>query len=172
MNERKHSDRDLERNEDPETMAGAVGGATGAGFGAAVGMAALGPVGVVVGALAGIAGGWWAGRGIEQAVEDVDRSDNAFRRAHEHARATRPYEETRHAYQLGFLAGRNPDHADGDFSTVEKDLRAAWVQAHVHDERPVPWEDVRGAARDGFELARRRDTDAVEPGPDRPDSMR
>jgi uncharacterized protein YcfJ len=158
MTERRYSEADLRRNEDPETVAGAVGSAAGAGAGAGLGMAALGPVGAVVGVLAGAVGGWWAGRGVEQAVEDVDRADNRFRRAHEHAGAARPYDEARHAYQLGYLAGRNSEQAAADFAEVENDLRAAWVQAHIHDPNPVPWEAVRADVRRGFELARNRDS--------------
>ncbi|MEX2570898.1 MAG: hypothetical protein WD737_06300 [Gemmatimonadota bacterium] len=148
------SEHDQKRNEDPSVAGGAVGGATGAGVGASLGVAALGPLGLVLGALAGAAGGWWAGKGVVESVEDVDRSDNRFRRAHEHAGATRPYEEVRHAYQLGYLAARNPDYSDATFEETEEDLRAAWVQAHVHDPEPVPWEDVRASARTGFDLGR------------------
>jgi phage tail tape-measure protein len=100
------------RNEDPQTMGGAVGGATGAAAAAAAGIAIAGPIGGVIGLLAGAAGGWWGGKELTESIEEVDREDNRFRRAHEHAGATRPYEEIRHAYQLGYLAGRNPDYAD------------------------------------------------------------
>jgi phage tail tape-measure protein len=157
MREPRHTEHDLKRNEDPEAIAGAVGGATGVGVGAAIGMAALGPVGAVVGALAGAAGGWWAGKGLQHAVHEVDSADNDFRRAHEHAGATRPFDEARHGYQLGYLAGRNPEYADADFTQVEEDLRTAWIEAHREDGNPVPWDDVRGDARIGYELSRKRD---------------
>jgi hypothetical protein len=150
----RHSERDLKRNEEPETIAGAVAGAAGAGAGAGLGLATLGPVGAVVGVLAGAAGGWWAGKGVQRGVEDVDRAENRFRRAHEHAGATRPYEEACHGYRLGYLAGRNPDYDALAFSEVEPDLRDAWVEAHIHDRQPIAWEDVRGEARSGFQLAR------------------
>lgn len=155
MDDRGFTKRDMRRNEDPEQVSGAVLGATGAGTGAALG-ALAGPVGVVVGVLAGAVGGWWAGTNFQRAVADVDREDNEFRRAHEHAGATRAYEESRHGYQLGYLAGRNPDHEGASFEDVERDLRAAWVQAHVRDERPVPWEDVRDDVQRGFELGSSR----------------
>ncbi|HUE97306.1 MAG TPA: hypothetical protein VMN39_11645 [Longimicrobiaceae bacterium] len=157
MNDRQVSERDDERNEDPQTIAGAVGGTTGAGVGAGLGLVAGGPLGAAIGALAGAAGGWWASRGAEQAIEDMDRADNRFRRAHEHAGATRPYEEARHGYQLGYVAGRNSEYADREFSHIENDLRDAWVQAHLRDGDPLPWEDVRASAREGFELARGAD---------------
>ena len=63
----------MHRNEDPETMGGAVAGATGAAAAAAVGLAALGPIGAVIGLLAGAAGGWWGGHEMTRAVQDVDR---------------------------------------------------------------------------------------------------
>jgi hypothetical protein len=150
----RFSDRDQARNEDPQVMGRAVGGAAGAGIGAGVGLATLGPAGAVVGILAGLAGGWWAGKGVVESVEDVDRADNELRRAYEHAGATRPYEEARHACRLGYLAGRNPDYTETTFPEVEPDLRDAWVQAHIHDPTPVPWEEARAAARAGFEVAR------------------
>lgn len=150
------SERDTKSHEDPEKMGRAVGGATGVGVGAGVGLATFGPIGAILGALAGGAGGWWAGKELVQSVEEVDRDDNRFRRAHEHAGATRPFEEVRHAYQVGYLAGRNPEYADAPFSDAEPDLSAAWTQAHLHDEDPVPWEDVAPHARRGYELARER----------------
>jgi hypothetical protein len=156
MRDDRDTERDMRRNEDPEKNTGAVASAAGAGFGGAVGFAALGPVGAVIGIIAGAAGGWWTGRGFYNSVADMDRADNEFHRAHEHAGATRPYEEVRHGYQLGYLAGRNPDHADRDFAAVEPELRAAWVKAHQHDEKPVSWDDVRAYALAGYELARQR----------------
>jgi uncharacterized protein YcfJ len=153
VTERDLSEKDRERNEDPEQIGGAVAGATGAGTGGAIG-SVLGPIGTVIGALAGAAGGWWAGKGLIRAVEEVDRSDKAFRHAHMETGAQRTYEEDRHGYQLGYLAGRNPDYQAMDFDAVEDELRAAWVKAHLREESPVPWEDVRSCAREGFRIAR------------------
>lgn len=155
MNEDRHPDRDSGQNEDPETMASAVGGVTGIGAGAGLGLSILGPVGAVIGALAGAVGGWWTGKEVLHAVEDVDRADSRFRRAHEHAGATRPYDELRHSYQLGYLAGRNPQYADRSFAEIEDDLKGAWVQAHIHDRNPVPWDNVRDAVARGYEVAQR-----------------
>lgn len=155
MSDERFSKRDMKRNEDPEAVAGAVGGAAGAGTGGAIGFAAGGPLGGVIGALAGAVGGWWAGGEAQSAISDLDESDNQFREAHEHAGATRPFQEVRHGYQLGYLAGRNPDHEERSFGEVEKDLRAAWTQAHLNAEDPVPWEEVRAEARTGYELGRR-----------------
>lgn len=154
MGGRRFSDEDLERNEDPRAVAGAVTGATGAGLGAGTGMIAAGPVGAVLGALIGAAGGWWVGKGFQQTIEEADEHDENFRRAHEHAGATHSYEEVRHAYQVGYVAGRNPRNEDASFDDIDEELRAAWVEAHKHEDDPVRWDDVRHAARRGFELAR------------------
>jgi phage tail tape-measure protein len=155
MSDDRSTDRDLKRNEDPDEIAGAVGGAAGAGTGGAIGFVAGGPLGGVIGALAGALGGWWAGSEAQSAIADMDQSDNQFREAHEHAGARRSFEEVRHGYQLGYLAGRNPDHEDRAFVEVENDLRAAWTEAHVDIENAVAWDEVRDEARAGYELARR-----------------
>lgn len=159
MSDDRTNERETRRNEDPEAIAGAVSGAAGAGTGGAIGFAAGGPLGAAIGALAGAVGGWWAGREAQDAIEGADRSDNAFRRAHEHAGARRPFDEVRHGYQLGYVAGRNPDHASRDFGDVEKDLRTAWTQAHAGAEQAVEWEHVRDEARAGYEMGRSSRTD-------------
>jgi hypothetical protein len=156
MNNDRLSGPDEERNENPDTMAGAIGGAAGAGAIAGLGLAALGPLGGLIGALAGAIGGWWTGQGVLHAVEDVDRAENRFRKAYEHAGARRPYEEVRHGYQLGYLAGLNPQYADLSFADVEKDLRSAWVQAHLEEKNPVSWDEVRSDALTGFDIAREK----------------
>jgi hypothetical protein len=155
MTDERFADDDLKRNENPERIAGAVGGASGAGVGAGAGVV-FGPLGVVIGALAGAAGGWWASRELHGALTDADRSDDAFRRTHEHAGAARSYDELRHGYHVGYLAGRNPDHDGSEFEAIEPELRSAWVKAHEQDEQPVSWDEVRPAARSGFDVARNR----------------
>lgn len=154
MSEHRFDERDLERNEDPEKVAGAVSGATGAGVGGGIGLAALGPLGAVIGALAGAAGGWWAGKEMQQAITETDRAENRFRDAHAHEGPARPYEEVRHGYRLGHLAGGNPHYADRSFLDVEEELRAAWVKAHLEDRDPVSWDEVRSHAQTGYEIRR------------------
>lgn len=154
MSEKAPQEGNSGQNEDPETVAGAVGGVTGIGAGAGLGLSLLGPIGAVIGALAGAMGGWWTGKGVLNAVEEVDRADDRFRRAHEHAGATGPFDEVRHSYQLGYIAGRNPQYADMSFAEIEDDLRGAWVQAHLHDRDPVPWEAVRDGVMRGYEVGR------------------
>jgi hypothetical protein len=155
MNDRPLSDEDLERNEDPEAVAGAVSGATGASVGAGLGMVALGPLGAVIGALAGAAGGWWAGKEVQDALMDADRAEDHFRSAHERADLDRPFDDVRHGYRLGYLAGLNPRYRDADFDEADKALRAAWVKAHHEQDDSVSWDDVRGSARRGFDIARK-----------------
>jgi hypothetical protein len=155
MTDRRFSKEDLERNEDPRTIAGAVSGASGAAFGGGVGMVAFGPVGALAGAMAGAVGGWWAGTEMQSAFEEMDRVDPELRSAHAQAGREREYAEVRHAYQLGWLAGRNPQYGDAPFDEIDRDLRAAWVQAHIEEQQVISWDDVRGHARTGFDVGRR-----------------
>ena len=136
-------------------MGGAVAGATGAAAAGAAGLAVLGPIGAVIGLLAGAAGGWWGGHEMTRAIQDVDRADNQLRQAHEHAGAETPYDEARHSYRLGYIAGRNPDYAQAPFTEVEDDLRTAWMNAHIEDRQRVAWQDIREQVRTGYEMAQR-----------------
>jgi phage tail tape-measure protein len=154
MSDDRFSKEDLERNEDPDSIAGAVSGVSGAALGGGIGMATLGPIGAVAGALAGAVGGWWAGKGMQSALEDMDRADPELRNLHEQTAQGRAWEEVRHAYQLGYLAGRNPGYDGATFDSIEKELRSAWVQAHIEDPDPVSWDDIEEHARSGFEFAR------------------
>lgn len=140
--------------EDREAVAGAVSGATGAGVGAGIGLAAFGPVGALVGALAGAVGGWWSGTRMHHEIERIDEQDAAFQTIHADREDHRPFDEVRHAYQYGYLAGRDPD-ASASFDTVEPDLRAAWDLAHSRDASAPSWDDVRAAVRAGYGQAGR-----------------
>ena len=62
------------------------------------------------------------------------------------------YDNVRPAYQLGHLAGRNPDYASRSFDEVEPDLQRGWTSdvASRHGE----WHSVRGYARDAFDRGR------------------
>lgn len=154
MDKKRFSKEDLERNEDPQAVAGAISGATAASVGGSVGLAALGPVGGVIGLLAGAVGGWWAGREIQESIDEMDSADARFRSAHAEHDTERPYADVRHAYQIGYLAGRNPQYAGNSFADVEDELRAAWVKAHLQDESAVSWDETRDHAHAGFEAAR------------------
>jgi hypothetical protein len=156
--DRDHTPKDDMKNtsehEKADTVVGGLGGLGGLAAGAAGGLV-LGPVGAVVGALAGVAGGWWAGKQVVDAAEDFNAEDSDYRRAHESSRAgARAYDEVRHAYQFGHLAGRNPDYRDAEFHRIEPDLRRAWVDAHGSTD---DWDAVRPYVDHGFNRARKRD---------------
>jgi hypothetical protein len=112
-----------------------------------------GPVGLLLGGLAGAVGGWWAGRGISDAITKDD--DDAFRRHFESQAARladRSYDDVRPAYVAGHLAGRNPDYAGLPFEDVESDLRCGWstdIVRHCGE-----WPTVRRYARVAFDRAR------------------
>ena len=135
-----------------EEVGEAAGGISGALAGAALGSLG-GPVGTIIGGLAGAIGGWWAGRAIADAAHHYTDADDSYYRTHfESSRsglADRRNDDVRPAYQLGHLAGRNPDYAGRSFDEVEGDLRRGWsddVRARHGD-----WDAVRPYARDAYE---------------------
>jgi hypothetical protein len=140
-------------NSTGETVAGSVGGAA---VGAAWGTLA-GPLGTIIGGLAGAVGGWWAARSVtEQPLFNLD--DDGFYRQHYESQSTtadRPsgrnysYDDVRPAYQVGHLAGANPDYANRSFDEVEPHLRSAYGSAGQDN-----WDDVRGYARDAYSRGR------------------
>ena len=133
----------------------AVGGVSGIATGMALGSLG-GPVGTIIGGIAGAIGGWWSGRAISEAAPHfTDADDSVYRDRYERSgdrRADGSYDLVRPAYQLGHLAGRNPDYAGLDFADVEQDLRQGWTDEvrGAHGD----WERVRSFARDGYERGR------------------
>jgi len=132
-----------------------AGGAAGVLAGAAIGSVG-GPIGAIIGGLAGAVGGWWTGRTISEAVSHFTTDDDAAYRTHyessSYRLADRSYDDVRPAYQLGHLAGRNPEYSNRTFDEVEGDLRRGWtddVRAR-HGE----WDTVRPYARDAYERGR------------------
>ena len=133
----------------------AVGGISGVLTGAALGSLG-GPIGTIIGGIAGAVAGWWAGKAISEAASHVTREDETYYRA-EYERspnrlADRSYEDVRPAYQLGHLAGRNPEYQGRSFEEVEPDLQRGWtsdVSARHGD-----WQQVRPYARDAYERGR------------------
>jgi hypothetical protein len=132
-----------------------VGGAAAGAAGAAIG-AMAGPVGMIVGGLAGIVGGWWAGKAaVESSKHYTPDDDRHYRETYESSPsriADRSFDEVRPAYQVGHLAGRNPDYQGRDFDAVESDLQRGWTDEvrRQHGE----WETARPFARDGFTRSR------------------
>jgi hypothetical protein len=153
---------------DVEGASAATGGAGGALGGAAAGGTAggltLGPVGAVIGAIAGAVGGGWAGMATGSgAASEVPADREAIWRSHYDARRDRPadlgYDRVRPAYQLGWLASRNPDYSDREFDAVERDLETGWNGALR--ERHGEWSIVRDYAREAYERERPRSRGAT-----------
>ena len=68
---------DINRPSTADHIGQAAGGITGAVAGAAIGSTA-GPAGIVLGGIAGAIGGWWSGRAIAEAAEDIAERDVHF----------------------------------------------------------------------------------------------
>jgi hypothetical protein len=156
-NDRPRRTADLaHRDDNPGDEIGeAVGGISGVLTGAALGSLG-GPIGTIIGGIAGAVTGWWAGKAISEAASHVTHEDEEFYRTHyersPHRLADRSYDEVRPAYQLGHLAGRNPEYQGRSFEDVETDLQRGWsseVSARHGD-----WQQVRHYARDAYERGR------------------
>lgn len=66
--------------------------------------------------------------------------------------ATRSYDDVRPAYQIGHLAGRNPDYQGRSFDEVESDLRRGWTPEV--SARYGKWDEVRDYARSAYDRSR------------------
>jgi uncharacterized protein (TIGR02271 family) len=145
---REQNDRDRS-----EMIGEGVGGVAGAAAGAAIGSLA-GPVGTAIGAIAGAVGGWWSGKAAADAASDIDATDEDYYRQRFSSTGGRDYERARPAYQLGHVAGFNPDYQGRSFDEIEPDLRRGWTRdvAATSDD----WENVRDYARDAFEHGQER----------------
>jgi hypothetical protein len=131
----------------------ATGGITGVLAGAAIGSLA-GPVGTVIGGIAGAIGGWWGGRAISEAIERLTEDDDTYFRQHHRGtsagrrEADRSYDDARPAYQLGHIAGMNPEYKGRRFEEIESDLQRGWgddVRSRYGE-----WDAVRGYVEEGF----------------------
>ena len=133
----------------------AAGGISGVLTGAAIGSAG-GPIGTIIGGIAGAIGGWWSGRAISEAATRFTHSDDDFYRSHYETSssrlADRKYEDVRPAYQLGHLAGHNPDYANREWDAVEPDLQRGWT-----DDGTRKYDDLRPYVRHGYERTSRSD---------------
>ena len=133
---------------------GAMGGLGGAALGAAAGAAAAGPIGIAIGAIAGGVGGWWAGHAIHAAREFHDHEPHVRDHHESLAAADVDYDTARPAYQLGYLASRNPDYADKSFDEIEEHVRLGWTPeiARAHGE----WTQARTFVRAAYGIGRDR----------------
>jgi hypothetical protein len=133
--------------------AGAAGGALG---GAAIGSIA-GPIGTAIGAIAGAAGGWWAGKNVAQELSGFDEDEPFYRNRFD---TTRPqgskviYEQAKPAYQLGYLAARNPDYSERRFEDIEPDLRRGWSSDLSN--KYGDWNNVKPYVSEAFDRSRER----------------
>lgn len=146
-------------HDDPSTTGDVVGETTGGLAGAATG-AALGslggPIGTIIGGIAGLAGGWWTGRAVSEAASTFDNDDTYYRDQY-NTRGSRSastnYDTARPAYQLGHVAGQNPDYSNRKFDDVETDLRRGWES---QGNTSGKWDDVRDYARDAYDRGQQR----------------
>jgi hypothetical protein len=133
----------------------AAGGISGVLAGAAIGSAG-GPIGTIIGGIAGAVGGWWSGRAISEAATKFTHADDDFYRGHYETSpnrlADRKYEDVRPAYQLGHIAGHNPDYAARSWEDVDRDLQRGWTDdlRTRHGE----WQSVSPYAREGYNRSR------------------
>ncbi|HVE34409.1 MAG TPA: hypothetical protein VNC18_12660 [Gemmatimonadaceae bacterium] len=145
-----------------------VGGAAAGAAGAAIG-AMAGPVGMIVGGLAGIVGGWWAGKAASESARHYTPDDDRYyREAYEASPsriADRSFDDIRPAYQVGHLAGRNPDYKGRDWDAVERDLEQGWT--NTARERHGEWDAASPFARDAFTRSRTTTGESTAAGAER-----
>ncbi len=139
-----------------------VGGVSGVLVGAGVGSIA-GPIGTIIGGIAGAVSGWWAGRTVSEAVSGYSPDDDGYYRDRYDASPTkladRNYDEVRPAYQLGHIAGANPDYKGRRFEEIEGDLRKGWdaTEQKAHG----GWEHVKGYVNDAYSRTSSRHSSAA-----------
>ena len=143
-----------ERTTTGDVVGETVGGLSGAATGAALGSLG-GPIGTIIGGIAGAVTGWWSGRAISEAAssfdtdEDFYRNDFTSRGAGAGSSTGSSYDTARPAYQLGHLAGMNPDYQGRQFDDVEPDLRRGYESYAGSNQGPA-WTDVRSYAADAY----------------------
>jgi len=143
-----HHDREPTAGDQVGEAAGGIGGVL---AGAAIGSLG-GPIGTVVGGIAGAIGGWWTGRAIAEAASNFSHSDDQHFRTDYQSRSATPsnpglsYDRVRPAYQLGYLASRNPEYAGQSFEEVEPHLERGWRSSTQESD----WNDMRDYARTAY----------------------
>jgi hypothetical protein len=119
--------------------------------GAAIGSVA-GPVGTLIGGIAGAMGGWWTGRAVTEATSKLTKEDDEYyRKSYESSPnrlADRSYDDVRPAYHLGQVAAQNPDYANKEWSEVQADLQRGWTAEHAR--KYGDWNTVSSYAGEGY----------------------
>ena len=117
-----------------------------------VGSSAEAPIDTIANAIAGTIGGWWGTRAAADASSAFDaEEDSVYRGRYEHSPyrlADRNYQTVRPAYQLGYLAKRNPEYEGRDFESIEHELRAGWTDPI--SSRFGSWGQAREFAREAY----------------------
>lgn len=150
----RDSDPRLAGSDDPsagDLVGEAAGGISGVLTGAALGSMG-GPVGTIIGGIAGAVGGWWTGRAVSEAASGYTDEDETYYRSHYESNRTDDvdYDRARTGYQLGHVAGSNPDYQDRSFDEVETDLRRGF------GDQDEDYTQVRDYARHGYERSSQR----------------
>ena len=155
------ADKALGSHNEPATtgdvVGESVGGLSGAATGAALGSLG-GPIGTIIGGIAGAATGWWTGRAVSEAASSFDNDEDYYRTQHSSrtnatsgsSSSASSYDTVRPAYQLGHVAGMNPDYQGRRFEDVEPDLRRGYDSYAGSNKGAASWNDVRGHAADAF----------------------
>ncbi|MDB4917369.1 MAG: hypothetical protein JWM95_5013 [Gemmatimonadetes bacterium] len=129
----------------------AAGGIGGLFAGAAMGLAA-GPIGVLIGGIAGAMGGWWSGRAVMEAITMLSQNEDAYYRAHYESLpnrlADRTYHDVRPAYLLGHVAAHNPEYRAKNWADVSNELQRAWTPEYTR--RYGDWATMSRYAGEGF----------------------
>jgi hypothetical protein len=122
--------------------------------GAGIGSAA-GPVGTLIGGIAGALSGWWAGRAVAEAAGSLSHEDDDYFRSHYAASPDRladvGYDDVRGAYFLGQIASHNPNYIERQFTEVEPELEKGWAS---YGDKYGSWKTVRRYAQEGFARGR------------------
>ena len=151
------TDGDIVRHDHEPTLGAQVGEAAG-GIGGVLAGAAIGsiggPIGTVIGGIAGAVGGWWTGRAIAEAASNFSHADDEHFRTDYETRAAGAsntdltYDRVRPAYQLGYLASRNPEYTGHTFEEIEPHLERGWTANADVD--GTDWNEMRDYARTAY----------------------
>jgi hypothetical protein len=104
----------------------------------------------LLGGLAVAAGGWWAGKQLLEAFNEMGEEDEKEYRTHFETYPSRPatltYDRARTGYALGHVASRNPTYTGRTFDEVEPEIRRGFS-----GEREGQYDLLRDFCRYGYE---------------------